>query len=469
MGSAGGCYYGVDTKAMTDVLRNRTFLRRVGEGFAWASGGSFVLKIIGMAITFLIIARLSLHDYGTYQLSLAAWGLSLTFFFQGINQVAIAQSARRHKDGDYASMIQLGRGLLFFKIIVGILLWTFIHFASPILSRYYSGDIIQLLGILSWTFLAIPLSEFIRFDLSSRQRFAEQSLFDVAEEFIRGAGILAALFVFRSGIEGLLWAMVISIAITPLFFLPFIKADYFRLKIAFTLRPFWQLIFDQGVWVVLQKYVRLSEKHLRLFVVQYFVGREAVALFAIAEKLLTYVMGIVPMQNILIPAISAEAGDQDRLKTILERGIKYSLPFYFLVTLAAYISAPIFLRYFFPQYLSAVPLFSILLLYAPFTGVSLILTSFFYSKQEQRAAFFAVLVRFGLFLVFAPIMLLLFGVIGIAIEYVISLYLYNVLRYASIVRIYPSLSLTWQVFTRFDSYDRAVWSRIKNRLTKRSK
>lgn len=459
----------MDEAHMSEVSENKTLLRRLGEGFAWASGGSLALKLMGITITFLIISKLSLHEYGTYQLTLAAWGLLMAFFFHGINQVVIAHAARHYKEGGHETAIQLGRGLLLFKVMVGVILWFFVHFASSLLSRFYSGDIIALLGILSWAFLAVPLSEFVRFDLSARQRFAALSLFDVIEEIVRAACIIVSFFIFDLRVDGLLWSMVISIAITPVIFLPFGRLRYFDRKFSFTLMPFRTIVFEQGVWVVLQKYLRLIEKYLRPFFVQYFIGREAVALFSIAEKLLTYVMGIVPMQNVLIPAISGEAGDHDRLKTILERGIKYSFPFYLLVTIGAYFAAPPFLVFFFPQYLPSVSLFSVLLLYAPFTGISLILTSFFYSKQEQRAAFFMVLFRFGIFLILAPLLLSLFGILGIAIEYVISLYLYNLLRYVSIVRIYPPLKLDWRVFGKIDSYDRAVWARVRNRLTSRVK
>lgn len=468
MGSAGGCYYGVDTEIMTELVAQKSFSRKIAEGFAWSSGGAGVLKIIGFFVTFLIIARLSLSEYGTYQLTLAAWGLLMNFFASGVNQILIAKASVYAKQQEESRIVELGRGLFLSKCAIGFLLWLFVFFGTGFLKKFYSGDIVSLLRILSWTFLAIPFSEFIRFDLSLRLKFFALNLFDVIEEVIRATGVLLVLFVFHSGIPGLLWTIVLSILFTPFFFLFVVKKSYLNPAFPLKLQDFFRLIFGQGKWVILQKFVRQGEKNLRPFFIQYFIGREAVALFSVAEKLFMHLVTLIPMQSVLVPAVSSEVHDEDRSRRVFERGVKYSVPFYALIALVSFFAVPWLLVFLFPQYLSALPLFNIFLLYIPFVGVSYLLTSFFFSQHEQRAAFFIVLARFGVFLALAPLFLRLFGLTGIAAEYIISLYFNDILRYFSLVRHHPFLRVRMSVLFRVDDYDRALWSRIKKRVPTRN-
>ena len=57
-----------------------SFARAVVEGGLWFSGSSAAVKAVGIANTILVLRLLSVYEYGSYHLVLAAYGLASVFF-----------------------------------------------------------------------------------------------------------------------------------------------------------------------------------------------------------------------------------------------------------------------------------------------------------------------------------------------------------------------------------------------------
>lgn len=446
----------------------KSFSRRVAEGMFWSSSAAITMKVLGAVSTFLILGHLTLHEYGTYQLALSAYLLLSTFLFSGIDQVVIAHGARLLGARDETASRNTGLAFAVLMAAIGAVLWAVAFFAQRLFAEWYSGDILGLLRIVAWIFLLVPFQRLVAYDLSVRQRFFTLNLFSLLEEALKTAGLVIAFYVVGARIEGVLWAMVLSSTAALCLFFPLIAPSYAPSLRHLRFGPLLALVVNQGKWIIGQKALRQGEKSLRPFLIQFFVGREAVALFSVAEKLMTYVMTIAPTNAVLVPALSVEAANRERLQRVMERGIKYSVPAYTVAALAAGVFGPPFIAWFFPAYVPALPYFFVLLAYVPFTGVAQILTSFFFSEHEQRSLFVSVLVRFFIFALLAPTLLFLFGLYGIVFEYVLTLVSFNAIRYTSLVRGHPELRIRFRNLFTVDSYDREVWRRVWHRLTRGS-
>ncbi len=441
-----------------------TFSRKIFEGVFWVSAGAVAVRVVGFVTSLFLLRYLSLHEYGTYQLVLAAGSLCALLTLQGIDDVVLAAGTQAVSAGDTGKFRDLTRGYYAFKLVTGIGIWAGIHLFSSLLMRWYSGDIITLVKSYSWIFLLIPFERTILLHFAAHRRFKHASLYVFLQEILK-AGLLAFFLLYAGlGISGILWAMIGAMGLTALLFAPSIITQMATDVRAISWKPFFELLRGQGPWVIAQRLLRQGEKNIRPFIIQLLLGREAVALFSLADKVYTYVTGLFPIDDVLMPTIASETHDRERLQRILQRGIKYTVPFYTSVALVIGLLAPTISRIAFPHYEAGIPLLYVMLGYIPFVGVAYLLTAFFISHQEQKHMTVLVAQRFVLFLLLLPVCIKIFGSLGIGIEFVFTLLVYNFLRYRMLQKNHPELHVRMADLWRIDGYDRAVLRRLMQRV-----
>lgn len=441
-----------------------SLLRKIAEGIVWGSSSSILLKGIWFLAALVVVAKLSLHEFGTYQITLSAWVLVSSLLLVSADQVFIAKGAQVLNEKGDQEALSIGSSSFLFRALVAVPLWAVLFFGTSFFARWYSGDILEYLKILSFILFVLPFDALINYDLSIRKKFFEVNLFVVGEEIIKVAGIMLVVFWFKAGVAGLLWTFVIAAYIKVFFFytrtIPYIK---FLPKAS--LKPFFSLFFSVGKWNIANQYaVKIAESG-RIFFIQYFVGREAVALFSLAQKLFSHMASLFPMRGFLIPLISGELDDRDRLRHLLERGIKYSVPLFTVMAAGAAVVMPFFLGTFFPKYLPSLPLFYVIVLYFPFVGVSHVLSSFLFSQQEQKAFFLINLTRYILMVPILPFLLIYFGIIGTAIEFLFFSYLMIYMRYKTLTSMYRELKINFEAIFKIDDYDRQLLGKVRERIT----
>ena len=437
-----------------------SFSSGVARGVFWVSVGAFAVRVIGVLTSVFLFRTFSLHEYGTYQLVLSVAGLLALVTLQGIDEVILAAGAKSIGENNVGEMRNLLRGYWIFKMGTGILLWAFILFASEFLHRWYSEDILRFLQTYAWVFLLLPFERVILFSFSIRRMFAHSSFYGFVQEALKLALIFVFVSIFQMGINGILLGMIFSMCATILLFGP---KPIFQLFIGWrgaTWTPFIHLLRTQGFWSIGQRFLRLGEKNIRPLVIQLILGREAVALFSFAEKIYGYVAGAFPLGDVLMPTIAGESGNRERLQRILERGIKYTVPLYAFASIAIAIVAPWVIRSVFPHYEPALPVIFAVLCYVPFIGIAYLMTSFFVSHQEQELQFRAICIRAVFFLFALPVCAFLFGVVGVGIEFTVTLLFYNAIRIYFLRQKYPELSISFPRLFQIDSYDRAVFQRL---------
>lgn len=440
-----------------------SFSGSVAHGVAWVSAAAFSVRVIGFLTSIFLLSSLSLHQYGTYQLVLSAAGLFALFTLQGIDEVILAAGAKLVGEKDVIGTRNLLRGYWVFKMFTGVLAWILVLFASEFFTRWYSDDILQLLKIYAGLFLLLPFERVILFSFAAHRQFRRSSLYGFVQELIKGIAIVIFLTIFHFGIEGIVFAMILSMMSTIVLFGAKPISELFRSLAQRSWRPFLTLLQSQGGWTIAQRLLRQGEKNIRPLVIQAMLGREAVALFSFAEKVYGYIAGIFPLGDVLMPSIAKESSDRERLQRVLERGIKYTVPFYTVIALLIGLSSPFVTQYIFPQYRSALPVLYAVLCYIPFVGLAYLMTSFFVSHQEQALQFRAICIRAGFFLLFLPVSLFFFDVIGAGVEFALTLMMYNVTRFFLLRQKYPELSLQASKLFKIDTYDRALFQRLRQK------
>jgi O-antigen/teichoic acid export membrane protein len=216
-----------------------------------------------------------------------------------------------------------------------------------------------------------------------------------------------------------------------------------------------------GPWVIAQKLLRQGEKNLRPFIIQSVLGREAVAIWSFVEKVYTYVASVFPIDDVLMPMVAGDRSDRMRLREILYRGIRYTVPFYAAMSVFVALTAKPIVQIAFPQYLEAVPSVYVICAYNPFIGVAYILTSYYVSHQEQRRAFWLVAFRLCLMAILLPISSAFFGPMGVAIEFIVSVSIYNILRLRTLLVTFPELQTASKKILTIDEVDRDFFKRLR--------
>ena len=159
-----------------------------------------------------------------------------------------------------------------------------------------------------------------------------------------------------------------------------------------------------------------------------------------------------------------EIEDKKRVRFLFIRMVKYSVWLSFLCAALSFLLLPFLVNIFLPKYNPAVPLLKIMTFIVFSYGVYKIFRITLVVFKEQKTLALksfdnSVLAPFMLFF-----LLPLFGVVGAAIEWVITYAVTTVLFYFYLVKAHPYLSLQLKDLLIFDKYDRTFFKKIFQRL-----
>jgi|GEM_PF-1558264 len=420
-----------------------SFLSRVVSGGLWLSSSAFAGRFIGLATTILILRTLSVAEYGTYNLVLAAFGFLASFFISGFDSLVINDLARERGEGrdDRIKRLFLEYGTL--KAAIGVALFLVAFFGSWFLSQWYDRSIVVFLHTISFLFLFVALERLLNMLFEMYLKFRAIALFDIVEE-----GAKLFLFIFfvlylRQGVMGMVRGYMFSTALTLIVFAPYGAALLRRLLAtpASRARMLIPLVAAHGKWGVASQYLTEAQRSVMPWLVRIFAGVEAVGLYSLAEGVYSQLVSLLPIANLLTPLLPGEVKNKERMRTILTYGIKYGTLLFAAVGLGAFFFVPALLAGFFPRYLPAVPLFRIMLAALLTTAAANLVNTTLYSFREQKTLFVLMLIRLGFLVAATSLLLTMFGIMGAAIGFVLTAIFYVAIRYWSLRRTAPDLEI----------------------------
>lgn len=436
-----------------------SFSRAVVEGGLWFSGSNAAVRAVGIANTVLVLRILSVYEYGLYHLVLAAYGLASVFFLSGFDQIVLTDLMRAKGAHEIGTVRRIFFEFFVLKIGIGAILFLTVFFGAGAVGSWYGADIAHAVRIISFLFLIVPMERTMNLVFNYHLSFRAMSLYTLAEEALKLIALLFFIFIAGLGVSGVVLALVSSAAGSFFIFLPGAAALFRAIPSAqdsfhrsFLLHAF----TDYGKWAIGFRYLGDFQRNVRPWLIRFFLPTEAVGIFAIAENIYGQIVGLIPMVNVFVPTVAQHIANRTGIRKLLYVCVKYGTPFFMLLGIASVPALWVLIRVAFPQYAAALPVFYVFLLTAPTAGVSNILVAIFYAQREQRAHFFIMVATVASTLVLGFVLIPMFGVYGMAMEFVISAFFFNLARLWYLFRRYPELRFAPRLLFSFSAEDKAL-------------
>jgi len=190
------------------------------------------------------------------------------------------------------------------------------------------------------------------------------------------------------------------------------------------------------------------------------LSTEAVGLFSIATSLISHTVSLLPLSTIIAPVIPQYVHQRERFYRIINKAIKYQIIGFTVVGIVAFFVFPPIIISLFPNYAASVPLFKVMLLVLIPLSFAVIFTPTFFALKKQKSLFFATILQTTLILIFAPLFISVFGIMGIVYEFILTTALFVVERYILLRKLLPDLHLSLKNFITIDAEDYVILNKI---------
>ena len=434
----------------------QSIVAKIVEGTVWSSGSGVAVKIIGLLTTVTIIRILSVPEYGLYQLTLAAYGILAAFFFAGFDQVVLTDLMLAKSGGDSLRFKRLFSEFVSVKLMVGVALFLVTLLGANLADAIYGENIAFLVRIIAFLFPIVAFERILNMLLNINLSFRAMSLFTFIGEAAKLGLVLFFTFVVGFGVQGIIFAIVGASAIALFSFVPYgvrLYQPLAKMKALSGRMLMSEAFFSYGKWAIGARYLNDLQRNIRPWLIKSFLPTEAVGIYAIAENLYGQAISLVPLGTVLTPIVSQTIHERNRIKNLVYYSAKHGTIFFLILAVLPALAVPWLVGLLFPQHINSIPLFYVILLIMPPVGFVSVLTAVFYAQRQQKAHFVITLLVLLITLLVGSILVRELGVIGMAVEFTISAYFFNILRAWYLFRINPDLRFPLLCLFKWDHKD----------------
>lgn len=432
-----------------------------------SAAGNVILRFLDMGTAVLLLRWLSIFEFGVYQLALAVYNFSTSFFLSGLENVVVndvSQNLATNKNKARAIFTFYA----YFLVLIALTLWTVFFFGSAFLQPWIpvSGDYLK---IISFLFLLAPFETALKMKFQILLDFGWLTAFRVLRDTSRLIVIVGFFWFGSLGVVGALWSLIGAVAIPVMIAL----IGYQRqgllkiLNFAEIKEAASDLFLRHGKWALADDFVINSGSNIRPFLIKIFVGTEAVALFSVAQSLYAYTLTLFPIRDILTPILPRVSDDPERLKSHINKATKYATAAFSVLAIASAIGAPMIVYVLFSKYIPSLPLFYILLFGMPWFGFRQVVQPVFYAKKAQKILFFLTIFRIFMVTGLGILLMWFLGVWGAAIEFMLVGILLNPPFARALKIILPGWEFEWKNLFRIDDYDKVAFAAIRERVRRK--
>jgi len=454
---------------MDDPSEIKSIRSVVARGVAISAAGNLSLRFLDMGIAVLLLRLLSIFEFGLYQLALATYNFATSFFLSGLENVVVndvSQNLATNKNKARAIFTFYA----YFLVLMALALWAVFFFGSAFLRPWIPVGS-NYLKIISFLFLLAPLETVLKMKFQILLDFGWATAFRVLRDISRIVVIVGVFWFSSFGVVGALWSLVGAVGIPIVIALIGYRRQGLLkiLNFAEIREAASDLFFRHGKWALLDDFVSNSGSNIHPFLIRWLVGTEAVALFAVAQKLYSYTLTLFPIREILTPILPRVSDDLERLKSHINKATKYATVAFFILAIASAIGAPVIVYILFPKYIPSLPLFYILLFGMPWFGFRSVVQPIFYAKKAQKILFLLTIVRIVMITGLGIVLMRFWGIWGAAFEMMLVGILLNPPFARALKTILPGWQFEWKSLCRIDDYDktmartilRVCWNRIR--------
>ncbi len=437
--------------------------RKIAEGAFVSLMNTSVLVFVSLLSSIILIRVLGVFDYGLLTLAFSATGLISSFFAFGIASVVIADIAREIGRERTDRVKSLLIRYMQVEVLRGFILFIVIFFFSDFVAARYNETIGGLVRISAFFLFFESMKRVLHVTFKSHLKFRYLLFLDAVQSLTKLALVIILVVILDKGVTGAMATYPLSTFISIVVSLPLFIGTIKPYKKIERSREglFYNMIKGHGKWAIATVYFQKIQPNVTPWVIEFFLGVNNVAYFAVALKTSTFVSSLVGIiREPISPITSMEIFNWERTQKMLNRSIKYT--FWVSIPLAAIllVMAPFLLvAAFTEKYLSSVQVFRILLLMLPVVAFRLIFEPLFYALKAQKYLFFVNVIGVFPVLILEIILIYLFGLPGVAIAIVVSEIILVRFRYYLIRKVREDFELKPEIF-RIDEYDKRVLSGI---------
>jgi O-antigen/teichoic acid export membrane protein len=264
----------------------------------------------------------------------------------------------------------------------------------------------------------------------------------------------------------LIYAMVLCQFIVVVLFLPRTISAYrfFSGAVAIDHLHFWRVIHDHRIWGIGTAYASTITQNVRLWLIKFMLGTEAVGMFAFASGLYSHIVSLMPLSYVLALIIPRYVDKHEQLARIIRASIKVQLALALVFLIGAYATSYLFVLVLFPKYLAAVPLLYVLLLTIMPNSVMSIFTPVFNAFKQQRSLLYSKLLQLVCLIVLLPPSIFVFGLNGVGVEIFLNALINGFERHRRIKRLIPNFRFGSREIFHTDEYEREAFGTVAKSL-----
>ena len=441
---------------------------QLSKGTAFIAGGGVLVKIFGLAYVLLVVSQLSVYQYGLIKLALSIPAMLSLLTLSGLLNVMVTDVSLLREKKDVEGMRYLVSSFFSLSFISGISSFFLLFGSTYVASGYFHEGVLDLVRILSLIFLAGPIRSLILLVLNVEKNFKGLASFSLLEEVLKFVLTAIFLVVLDYGMSGVIISYVLANLIPVALYSVYIARFKTRLldgKLLSRgiLKPFHSIKLH-AKWSIMVAGVHNLMSSLRLWIIQFILGTEAVGIYGLVTSLLRPVENLVPISKVVLPILPAYKNKRDVLVKIVNSAIKYKLLALIAIVSIAAAVLPILTNFYLQDYSDAYLLFiacALSFIPQPFSQMFGLI---FHTFQLQKNLFFATSVNFVTVLVVLPVCLLVFGLYGVAVEMFITQSAYMISRYRSLKKWLPEYNVPLSDFVTYTETDKYIVNSLLNRL-----
>jgi len=429
-----------------------------------------MVRFVSFLIFLIVVNNITLAEYGNLQLLFAVLGPAPAFVVLGLNRVIVSDIARYLGSEKYFRARKLAIDFLKTIFIMSVVMVGLLLLLKGVIDGRSDIDVAPFfLPLVALTLGQIGMN-YVSSMLEAHSDFLNASILNLLEVLVRFL-LLLTLFYFHFSIFSVLWVYVFSKIVPPVFYVPVLWRKINKRGINNKMKEknlLWELVRQHGKWDMLRETVDKTTSNIWPFILRVFASGEAVAIYAFAQKILSFATSLLPVKSVLFPIISSTfAKGQDEAVKIIVRSKKYLLAVYLVIVLVGLIATGPVVEMFARDYTPAVPFVQIMLFHMILEVYSLGQVATFYALKKQKYLFWIGNIIMVSRLLSEVMLIYLFGIWGLIASWFLISFTTYILRDMVLINKLNLHLWMWRSLFVFDEFDKQLLRKIRLKLNKK--
>ncbi len=435
------------------------FIRKIITDSFWLSASNSGSRFISFFAVIIITAVLDLREYGALVLAMTITAPVDLLSGFGLNAVLVSDIARYRGQRALSLIKKLLTSYIAIKLLITTLSVIVMYIFRDVLVERFGSLVSDNFNLLIVWIFAVMINNIFQIILNAYEKFKILSAAKLVEVSTKLALVVG---LWLGGIINLYWALFAYVAaklVTDVFFGVAVFRATRELWSARSSKDsvYWKTISGHGKWDIMSQTVLAQiDTSLRPWIVKFFIGVEGVAIFSVARNIYTGLIGVVPIKQVLFPAIARHIKDKAHNIILAQKATKYTFIIYSVLAAIAFFAIKPFILIFFPKYETSILIFRILLVRMLVTAMSYGQPAFFYAYKLQRIVFAFGFINLVSLFTLLPLTLATYGLPGVYIERIIALSIIYMLREFYLRRKLNIVTWRWSHLFTYDYYDRLL-------------